>query len=247
MSSSPKVLFGFHAVGVRLKTAPKSVLEVFYDASRRDARMRQFLDRTREAGVRLIESDGLRLAKMCGSHGHQGVVARVEAVAQVTSLDELLEQLEASGSAQPLLNFIDHREFAGLVHLETQFRRIDHRRHRAAQFGNRFAQIGITLELEDAKTAEQVKLHLPTIRSGILMLVSQRTSAELLVREGKEKLAADIRREVSRPLGYSVPTERERARAADAEQDGDAEDRPARKRTERNPVLRVLFSNFIIQ
>ncbi|OYD49349.1 flagellar basal body protein FliL [Acidovorax kalamii] len=113
--------------------------------------------------------------------------------------------------------------------------------------GDRFAQIGITLELEDAKTAEQVKLYLPTIRSGILMLVSQRTSAELLVREGKEKLAADIRREVSRPLGYSVPTERERARVAEAEQDGDAEDRPARKRTERNPVLRVLFSNFIIQ
>jgi len=113
--------------------------------------------------------------------------------------------------------------------------------------GDRFAQIGITLELEDAKTAEQVKLYLPTIRSGILMLVSQRTSAELLVREGKEKLAADIRREVSRPLGYSTERDRERARAADAEQDGDAEDRPARKRTERNPVLRVLFSNFIIQ
>lgn len=115
--------------------------------------------------------------------------------------------------------------------------------------GDRFAQIGITLELEDAKTAEQVKLYLPSIRSGILMLVSQRTSAELLGREGKEKLATDIRREVSRPLGYSVPTERERerARAAEAEQDGDAEDRPARKRVERNPVQRVLFSNFIIQ
>jgi len=114
--------------------------------------------------------------------------------------------------------------------------------------GDRFAQIGITLELEDAKTAEQVKLYLPSIRSGILMLVSQRTSAELLLREGKEKLATDIRREVSRPLGYSVPTERERERArAEAEQDGDAEDRPARKRVERNPVQRVLFSNFIIQ
>ena len=107
MSSSAKVLFGFHAVGVRLKTAPKSVIEVFFDVSRRDARMRQFTDRTRDAGVRLIESDGLRLAKMCGSHGHQGVVARVEAVAQVTSLDELLEQLEAAGTAQPLLLVLD--------------------------------------------------------------------------------------------------------------------------------------------
>ena len=44
MSSSNKVLFGFHAVGVRIKTAPKSVFEVFFDVSRRDARMRQFTD-----------------------------------------------------------------------------------------------------------------------------------------------------------------------------------------------------------
>ena len=107
MSSSSKVLFGFHAVGVRIKTAPKSVLEVFFDVSRRDARMRQFTDRARDAGVRLIESDGLRLAKMCSNHGHQGVVARVDALAQVTSLDELLEQLEEAGSAQPLLLVLD--------------------------------------------------------------------------------------------------------------------------------------------
>ena len=107
MSSSPKVLFGFHAVSVRIKTAPQSVLEVFFDVSRRDARMRQFTDRAREAGIRLIESDGLRLAKMCGGHGHQGVVARVNVLAQVTSLDELLEQLEAAGSAQPLLLVLD--------------------------------------------------------------------------------------------------------------------------------------------
>jgi 23S rRNA (guanosine2251-2'-O)-methyltransferase len=107
MSSPPKVLFGFHALGVRIKTAPQSVIDVFYDVSRRDARMRQFTDRTREAGIRLIESDGLRLAKMAGSHGHQGVVARVNAVAVVTSLDELLEQLEASGVASPLILVLD--------------------------------------------------------------------------------------------------------------------------------------------
>jgi 23S rRNA (guanosine2251-2'-O)-methyltransferase len=69
--------------------------------------MRQFTDRTREAGIRLIESDGVRLAKMAGSHGHQGVVARVNAVAVVTSLDELLEQLEASGVASPLILVLD--------------------------------------------------------------------------------------------------------------------------------------------
>ena len=98
---SPKVLFGFHAVGVRLRTAPQSVVEVHVDASRRDARMRQFVERATEAGVRLLESDGLRLAKLCGSHGHQGVVARVHEIAQVHSLDEVLENLEAAQSALP--------------------------------------------------------------------------------------------------------------------------------------------------
>ena len=52
--STPKVLFGFHAVGVRLKTAPASIIEVYVDPTRRDARMKQFLSRAAEAGVRVI-------------------------------------------------------------------------------------------------------------------------------------------------------------------------------------------------
>lgn len=104
--SSPKVLFGFHAVGVRLKTAPQSIIEIYYEASRRDARMRQFIERAKEAGARLIEADSLRIAKLCGSHGHQGVAARVNEVEQVRSLDELLDQLEADGVA-PLLLVLD--------------------------------------------------------------------------------------------------------------------------------------------
>ena len=100
--SSPKVLFGFHAVGVRLKTAPASVIEIYFEPTRRDARMRGFLEKANDAGVRLIEADGLRLSKLCGSHGHQGVAARVQALAQIKSLDELLEQLEDAQAAKPL-------------------------------------------------------------------------------------------------------------------------------------------------
>jgi 23S rRNA (guanosine2251-2'-O)-methyltransferase len=99
--STPKVLFGFHAVGVRLKTAPQSVVEIYADPGRRDARMRQFVERVQEAGVRLVEADGVRLARLCGSHGHQGVAARVNQIAQVHSLDELLENLEAANVALP--------------------------------------------------------------------------------------------------------------------------------------------------
>jgi 23S rRNA (guanosine2251-2'-O)-methyltransferase len=91
--SSAKVLFGFHAVGERLKTAPQSVIENYVDPYRKDARMRQFLARAQEAGARVIEADSLRIAKLAGSHGHQGVAARVEPVQQARSLDDLLDSL----------------------------------------------------------------------------------------------------------------------------------------------------------
>ncbi|MFY8054823.1 MAG: RNA methyltransferase substrate-binding domain-containing protein, partial [Limnohabitans sp.] len=94
MSSSPKVLFGFHAVGVRLKTAPQSIIEIYFEPTRRDARMRQFIERAKEAGARLIEADALRIAKLAGSHGHQGVAARVNPIEVVRSLDDLLDQVE---------------------------------------------------------------------------------------------------------------------------------------------------------
>ena len=108
--------------------------------------------------------------------------------------------------------------------------------------GDRFAQIGITLELQDEKTSTTVKQYMPSIRNGVLMLVSQRTAEELLSREGKEKLAADIQTEVARPLGFRGSAARVAEESAD---NGDeAEERPRRRA---NPVRRVLFSSFIIQ
>jgi len=104
--SSPKILFGFHAVTVRLKTQPSSIVEIHFDASRRDARMRSFKERAQEAGARLIESDDERLSRLAGSARHQGVVARVNPVALTHSLDEVLEGVEAAGDV-PLLLVLD--------------------------------------------------------------------------------------------------------------------------------------------
>jgi 23S rRNA (guanosine2251-2'-O)-methyltransferase len=101
--SSTKVLFGFHAVGVRVRTAPQSIIEIYADPSRKDARMRQFLARAQEAGIKLLEADGVRLARLAGSAGHQGVVARVEPLAATHSLDDLLDAVEGP----PLLLVLD--------------------------------------------------------------------------------------------------------------------------------------------
>jgi flagellar FliL protein len=107
--------------------------------------------------------------------------------------------------------------------------------------GNRFAQLGITLEVEDSKTSDAMKAFMPSIRSAILMLVSQRSSETMLQMEGKEKLSADIVREVSRVMGYAQP-----------EEDGADEahsEKPTKKRRAAppNPLRGVLFSSFLVQ
>lgn len=105
--------------------------------------------------------------------------------------------------------------------------------------GERVAQVGITLEVVDAHAADSVKAFMPTIRSGILMLISQRTADELLKPEGKQQLAKDILREASRPFG-----------GGDA---NDHEEAPAKKKKNAKsghadmPVIGVLFSSFIVQ
>ena len=98
-----RTLFGFHAVGVRLKTAPRSVLELHVDPARRDARMQHFVARAVEAGVEIVESADARLTQLAGSPRHQGVVARVEPLALAKSLDDTLDKVEGA----PLVLVLD--------------------------------------------------------------------------------------------------------------------------------------------
>jgi 23S rRNA (guanosine2251-2'-O)-methyltransferase len=101
-----QLLFGFHAVGVRLKTAPRSVVELHVDAGRRDQRMRQLLARAEAAEVQLVESDDKRLRGLAGNDRHQGVVAIVEQLERSHSLDDTLDAVDASG-ARPLVLVLD--------------------------------------------------------------------------------------------------------------------------------------------
>jgi 23S rRNA (guanosine2251-2'-O)-methyltransferase len=98
-----RILFGFHAITVRLKTAPDSILELHVEPGRRDARMRQFVERAREAGAKVVEADADRLTRLAGTPRHQGVVARVEPVVMPHSLDDVVENIEGP----PLLLVLD--------------------------------------------------------------------------------------------------------------------------------------------
>jgi flagellar FliL protein len=107
---------------------------------------------------------------------------------------------------------------------------------------DRFAQIGISLEVPDPKTADTIKAYLPAIRSNILMVLAHKTSAELLTREGKEQLAKDIMRESVRPMGIELDPDEEEDSSGNK-----AKPKKKKKAKVESPVSQVLFSTFIVQ
>ncbi|MFL6664223.1 MAG: flagellar basal body-associated protein FliL [Rhizobacter sp.] len=114
---------------------------------------------------------------------------------------------------------------------------------------DRYAQIGIVLEVDSQEFAEQMRAYMPAIRNNILMVIAHKNSRELLERKGKERLAQQILRETVRPMGIDIPSP-EKAKAVEPSEDEDDEaDAPKRRAPERvyNPVRHVHFSSFIIQ
>lgn len=107
--SQLKLLFGFHAVTARLRHDASSIEEIYYDPSRRDRRMTDFLKAVESAKgtpgvkIKVIQADGKRLDGMAGSSRHQGVVARAQEVSLALNLDELLDGI----SGPPLLLVLD--------------------------------------------------------------------------------------------------------------------------------------------
>ena len=102
----------------------------------------------------------------------------------------------------------------------------------------RYAQVGITLELGDAKAGDLLKAYMPAIRNNILLALGSKTAAQLIERDGKLRLAEEIRREALRPLGFELPLSA--GGAAKKAQAADHDD-------EEIPIRAVHFSNFIIQ
>jgi flagellar protein FliL len=97
----------------------------------------------------------------------------------------------------------------------------------------RYAQVGITLELADAKAGDLLKAYMPAIRNNILLALASKQAGELMDHEGKVQLAGEIRAAAVKPLGYTVDAKAASVRHGNAEDDA--------------PIRAVHFSNFIIQ
>jgi 23S rRNA (guanosine2251-2'-O)-methyltransferase len=99
----PQIIFGFHAVGARVRTRAESVLEIYVDAKRDDKRMLALIATAKGRDLRVMAVDGKRLDGMSGNARHQGVVAMVEPSKLPQFVDDVLAEL----TVPPLLLVLD--------------------------------------------------------------------------------------------------------------------------------------------
>ena len=119
---------------------------------------------------------------------------------------------------------------------------------------DRYAQIGIVLEVPDEHVGEEIKTYLPAIRNNILLLLAHKSSADLAGGDGKELLARQIRVAALKAMGEDVGDEDgAQAAPAAAEDASAAASAPAKKKKKKAavpadaPIRSVQFSSFIIQ
>lgn len=67
--------------------------------------------------------------------------------------------------------------------------------------GEHYLQVGIDLKVTDSAVVDLVKLHMPEIRNGVLLLLSSKSAEQISSLEGKQKLSAEIQEQVNKPLG----------------------------------------------
>lgn len=113
--------------------------------------------------------------------------------------------------------------------------------------GERFAQVGLTLEVDDPKFGEEMKSYMPAVRSAILLILAHKTSQQLLTAEGKEALAEEIMREAVRPMGIEIDPPEAKEEEEDDAKSSSKKKKKKKKQEVHNPVQRVHFASFIIQ
>lgn len=108
----------------------------------------------------------------------------------------------------------------------------------------RYAQVGISMQVDDPKVADEMKAYMPAIKDSIILILSHKTSEELLSLDGKHKMAEEIQRAAARAMGYDVEEPEEES----------PEDEPPKKKKKKkkkveayNPIEKVVYSSFIIQ
>jgi len=101
--------------------------------------------------------------------------------------------------------------------------------------GDQYLRLAIAVEMEDPKGEGTIKAHMPKIRNAITLLLSSKKASELTPREGKEKLALELKDAINIVLEPPAPPKKPKP--------GEKPKPPVIE----GPVQSVLFTDFIIQ
>ncbi len=66
--------------------------------------------------------------------------------------------------------------------------------------GDQYLQVAMTVQVEDDKQSEEIKVYLPQVRSRVLMVLSSKKASEINTPEGKKQLADDIIAQIKKPF-----------------------------------------------
>ncbi|HRE15513.1 MAG TPA: flagellar basal body-associated FliL family protein [Rhodocyclaceae bacterium] len=100
--------------------------------------------------------------------------------------------------------------------------------------GDQYLQVVISLECTDPVAEAQIKARMPRIRNGITLLLSGKKASELTSREGKEKLAGELKESINAVFPQEEPAPKKGKKSDHEEPSGEL-------------VKDVLFTSFIIQ
>jgi flagellar FliL protein len=92
------------------------------------------------------------------------------------------------------------------------------------EMGDQFLQLKISVEVPDAKFADELKNYMPKLRNNVMLLLSDKKASQLITKEGKESLAAEIRDTMNAVV-----------------------DPASKGKKGVGPIKEVLFTSFIIQ
>jgi flagellar protein FliL len=157
---------------------------------------------------------------------------------------EAQAEAETEGSSAPKVAKRDRKAKTAFVALDTFTVNL------ADRDADRYAQVQLSLELNDEAATQLIKNFMPVIRNNILLVMSHKMAGELLDKDGKIKLSEEIKVEVARALGMEPPDTDSQSAAATAATPataGAAKGKPKPSADEISPVVGVHFSNFIIQ
>lgn len=69
-----------------------------------------------------------------------------------------------------------------------------------SEHNDQHLQTNLTLKVDDAKTLDLIKLHMPEVRNRILLLLSSKEASQITDIAGKKKLAGELLAEINQPF-----------------------------------------------